>query len=61
MKKLLLTTITLTAIGVAVKVIKDVEELKFKTSSNVGKLSTRPGLSEVDRLDLRINQIEKSH
>lgn len=48
-------TIALTTIGVAVRAIKDIEELKFKTSSNIGKLSTRPGLSEIDRLDTRIN------
>lgn len=57
MKKLTAIAITLTAIGVAVKVGKEIKELKFKTSSNTGKLSTRPGLSEIDRLDLRIDRL----
>lgn len=52
-------TIALTAIGVAVRAIRDIEELKFKTSKNIGKLSTRPGLSEIDRLDLRIDRLIK--
>ena len=60
MRKLLVAAITLTAIGVAVKVVKDIEEVKFKTSSNIGKLSTKPGLSEIDRLDLRIDKLLKN-
>lgn len=59
MKKLTAALLTLTAIGVAVKVVKDIEELKFKTSSNIGKLSTKPGLSEIDRLDMRIDRLSK--
>lgn len=59
MEKLILASITLTAIGVAVKVMKDIENLKFKTSSNIGKLKTKPGLSEIDRLDLRIDSLTK--
>lgn len=57
MNKTLGMLITLTVIVMTVRVMKDIEDLKFKTSSNLGKLSTKPGLSEIDRLDLRIDHL----
>lgn len=56
MKKLLICTIALATIGVAVRAIIDIQKLKFKISSTK-KLSTRPGMSEIERLDWRIDNL----
>ena len=56
MKKHIKTIALVTAgLVVGVVVARKIENIDKRTTRNLGKLSTRPGISEIDRLDNRID------